>query len=262
MPPPQFSQPTFDIEKFLGPLGEGHVARKFKKGGVIFSQGDPCQHVCHISVGVVKLSVLSRIGREAVIGMLGPGDFCGEACLSGQPTRTYTATAMSPAEVLFIEPQTMARLLHAQPAFADQFIAHMLSRSSRIESDLADQLFNSSERRLARTLLLLSRYGQSHPQTALPRISQQMLAEMIGTTRSRVNFFMNRFKRLGLIEGGRQIKINPALLGVVLYDDRTQEAEDDRKAGDATRVRKAPAPAPPRGRPARQASRGRSRHRR
>jgi CRP-like cAMP-binding protein len=169
----------------------------------------------------VKLSVLSKTGKEAVVAMLGPGDFFGEGCLAGQKYRMGSATAITPSAVLFVEKANMVRLLHKQHAMSDRFISHMLTRNIRIEEDLIDQLFNSAEKRLARTLLLLARYGkQDKPVRAVPPISQETLAEIIGTTRSRVNFFLNKFKRLGFIEydGELPLKINNSLLSVVLHD--------------------------------------------
>jgi CRP-like cAMP-binding protein len=167
---------------------------------------------------VIKISVLSRIGKEAVIAMLSPGDFFGEGALAGQTVRIETATALAPSSVLTIEKEAMVRLLHEEPLFADRFLSHMLARNMRIEADLVDQLFNSSEKRLARTLLLLARYGQADPQRTLPKISQETLAEMIGATRARVNFFMNKFRKLGLIEYNGSLKVNSSLLTVVLHD--------------------------------------------
>jgi CRP-like cAMP-binding protein len=210
--------PHFDVEAFLSAAASSGKVRTYHEGAVVFAQGDAAGDVRYLQRGVIKLSVLSRIGKEAVVAMLGPGDFFGEGVLAGQSIRIGTATAMADCGVLVIEKAAMVRLLHKQPEFADRFLAHMLSRNIRIESDLVDQLFNSSEKRLARTLLLLARYGQSTPQRELPRISQETLAEMIGTTRSRVNFFMNKFRRLGLIEYNGGLKINNALLGVVLHD--------------------------------------------
>jgi CRP-like cAMP-binding protein len=167
----------------------------------------------------VKLSVLSTTGREAVVGMLGPGDFFGEGCLAGQSVRMGSATAITASRILFVDKAQMVRLLHKQHALSDRFIAHMLARNIRIEEDLIDQLFNSSEKRLARTLLLLAQYGKDEsPQTDVPRISQETLAEMIGTTRARVNFFMNKFQRLGFIDYKDGLKINNALLTIVLHD--------------------------------------------
>jgi len=175
----------------------------------------------YIQAGGIKLSVLSKTGREAVVAMLGPGDFFGEGCLAGQPLRMGSATATTPTTILLVDKEEMVGLLHQEHAMSDRFIAHMLARNIRIEEDLIDQLFNSSEKRLARTLLLLARYGkQDKPARVVPTISQETLAEMIGTTRSRVNFFLNKFKKLGFIEydGDHPLKINSSLLSVVLHD--------------------------------------------
>jgi CRP-like cAMP-binding protein len=185
----------------------------------IFAQGDPATSVMYVEKGVVRLSVLSHAGKEAVVAVLDAGHFFGEGCLAGQPQRIATATAMAPCTILSVEKQEMVRQLHARPAFADRFLAHMLTRNIRIEEDLIDQLFNSSEKRLARTLLLLARYGeQEASHRALPRVSQELLAEMVGTTRSRVNFFMNKFRKLGFIDYNGGLKINNSLLTVVLRD--------------------------------------------
>ena len=184
----------------------------------MFTQGDAGQDVRYLQKGAIKLSVLSRIGKEAVVAMLVPGDFFGEGVLAGQSIRIGTATAMSPSSVLTIEKAALVRLLHEEPAFADRFLSYMLHRNIRIEADLVDQLFNSSEKRLARTLLLLARYGDDTPTRKLPKISQETLAEMIGATRSRVNFFMNKFRKLGLIEYNGGLKVNPSLLTIVLHD--------------------------------------------
>lgn len=194
---------------------------KYGRGETIFTQGDPCDHVMCIQSGGVKLSVLSKTGREAVVAMLGPGDFFGESCLAGQPIRIGSATAITPSAILLVRKEKMVRLLHKQHAMSDRFISHMLSRNIRIEEDLLDQLFNSSEKRLARALLLLARYGkQPKPTRVVPVVSQETLAEMIGTTRSRVNFFLNKFKKLGFIEydGKQPLKVNNSLLSVVLHD--------------------------------------------
>jgi CRP/FNR family cyclic AMP-dependent transcriptional regulator len=185
----------------------------------IFAQGDPATSVMYVESGAVRLSVVSHAGKEAVIAVFESGDFFGEGCLAGQTRRMASATAMAPSTIVHIEKQDMARELHARPLFADRFLKHMVTRSIRVEADLIDQLFNSSEKRLARMLLLLARYGEpeaSH--RTLPKISQETLAEMIGTTRSRVNFFMNKFRKLGFIEYNGVLKINNALLGVVLRD--------------------------------------------
>ncbi len=185
----------------------------------IFAQGDPAPSVMYVEQGAVRLSVLSHAGKEAVVAVLDPAHFFGEGCLAGQSQRMATATAMTACTIVVVDKQEMVRLLHAKPAFADRFLTHMLTRNIRIEEDLIDQLFNSSEKRLARTLLLLARYGQpdaSH--RTLPRVSQETLAEMVGTTRSRVNFFMNKFRKLGFIEYNGGLKIHNSLLSVVLRD--------------------------------------------
>jgi CRP-like cAMP-binding protein len=192
---------------------------RYRRGSLVFTQGAQANNVFYIQEGGVKLSVLSRRGREAVVAMLAPGDFFGEGCLAGQSLRMGTATALVPTTVWRIQKREMLRTLHEQSALSDRFIAHMLTRNIRIEEDLIDQLFNSSEKRLARTLLLLARYGEPlTPQHVLPKLSQELLAEMIGTTRSRVNFFMNKFRKLGFIEYNGGLKINSSLLSVVLRD--------------------------------------------
>jgi CRP/FNR family cyclic AMP-dependent transcriptional regulator len=212
-------KPAFDAEAFLRSAGAGKRIGTYRSADVTFSQGDASVSVMYIREGAVKLSVLSRGGKEAVVAMLGPGDFFGERALAGHPIRLETATAMTATRALIIPKQQMIRLLHHQHALSDRFISYMLARNIRIEEDLVDQLFNSSEKRLARTLLLLARYGkpdQTH--RVLPRISQETLAEMVGTTRSRVNFFMNKFKKLGFIEYNGGLKINHSLLTVVVHD--------------------------------------------
>lgn len=188
-------------------------------GATIFAQGDPATSVLYLETGTVRLSVLSHAGKEAVIAVLDAGRFFGEGCLASQTQRMSSAAAMSPSTIISVEKAQMVRQLHSRPAFADRFLRHMLTRNIRIEEDLIDQLFNSSEKRLARTLLLLARYGE--PQAshrALPRVSQETLAEIVGTTRSRVNFFMNKFRKLGFIEYNGGLKINNSLLSVVLHD--------------------------------------------
>ena len=210
--------PGFDLEHYLESTGPARKVVRFRRGAVVFSQGDPSDDVRYLLEGSIKLSVLSPLGKEAIVAILTAGSFFGEGALAGQPIRISTATAMTASTVLVIEKAAIVRLLHEQPTFADRFIAHMLSRNIRIEADLVDQLFNSSEKRLARTLLLLARYGQANPQPTLPKISQETLAEMIGATRSRVNFFMNKFKKLGFIEYNGGIKVNTALLSIVLHD--------------------------------------------
>ena len=209
----------FNAQAFLESAGIAKTSEDYGRGEAIFTQGDACEHVLYIQSGGVKLSVLSKAGREAVVAMLGPGDFFGEGCLAGQPVRMGSATAITGSTSLQVDKDQMVRLLHKQHALSDRFIAHMLARNIRIEEDLVDQLFNSSEKRLARTLLLLARYGeQDKPQKAVPKISQATLAEMVGTTRSRVNFFMNKFKRLGFIEYKEGLKVHNSLLTVVLHD--------------------------------------------
>jgi len=211
--------PAFDPEAFLNSPGIARKILTFAAGAPIFAQGDAANTVLYVQQGRVKLSVVSRTGKEAVVGVLGPGDFFGEGALAGQPVRLATATAMSPSRVLVVTKRHMIRLLHEQHALSDRFIAHMLARNTRLEEDLVDQLFNASEKRLARTLLLLARYGKPDgPRQVLPKISQEVLAEMVGTTRSRVNFFMNKFRKLGFIEYNGGLKVHRALLSVVLHD--------------------------------------------
>jgi len=212
------TRPGFNVEAYLDSTDPARTVVKYQRGDVVFSQGDPSDDVRYIQEGAIKLSVLSRVGKEAVVAMLGVGDFFGEGALAGQSLRIGTATAIEPSSVLVIEKEAMIRLLHDEPAFSDRFISYMLTRNMRIEADLVDQLFNSSEKRLARTLLLLARYGQAHPQRTLPKISQETLAEMIGATRARVNFFMNKFRKLGLIEYNGELKVNSSLLSIVLHD--------------------------------------------
>lgn len=191
----------------------------YRRGEFIFKQGDAADHVLYVKSGGVKLSLLSKMGRQAVVGLLGPGEFFGEGALAGQPLRMGSASALSPSEIQQIDLDTMVRLLHQEHSMSDRFISHMLARNIRIEQDLIDQLFNSSEKRLARTLLLLARYGKHDaPIRAIPPISQETLAEMVGTTRSRVNFFMKKFQRLGFIDYSDGLKVNNSLLTVVLHD--------------------------------------------
>ena len=212
---------AFNAQAFLDSAKVAKTVVQYGRGDVIFTQGDECDHVMYIQTGGVKLSVLSKTGKEAVVAMLGPGDFFGEGCLAGQTFRMGSATAITPSTILLVGKEKMVRLLHKQHAMSDRFIAHMLARNIRIEEDLIDQLFNSSEKRLARTLLLLARYGKrDKPVRLVPQISQETLAEMVGTTRSRVNFFLNKFKKLGFIEYNNDLplKINSSLLSVVLHD--------------------------------------------
>jgi CRP-like cAMP-binding protein len=209
----------FDAQKFLESGGIAKEVVDYRPLAVIFAQGDHSDSVMYIRKGTVRLSVVSRGGKEAVIAMLGRGDFIGEGALAGQPVRMATATAVSATTIFVVPKKQMIQLLQEEAGFSNRFIMFMLSRNVRIEEDLVDQLFNSSEKRLARTLLLLARYGmEDRPQGVLPHLSQETLAEMIGTTRSRVNFFMNKFRKLGFIEYNGGLKINTALLSVVLHE--------------------------------------------
>jgi CRP/FNR family cyclic AMP-dependent transcriptional regulator len=214
------SAPSFDVQGFLKSAGVAARIVRLPTGALVFSQGAQANSVFYVQEGGAKLSVLSSAGKEAVVAMLGRGDFFGEGCLAGQALRMGTATAVMPTALLRIPKRDMLRMLHEHPDFSDRFIAHMLTRNIRIEEDLVDQLFNSSEKRLARTLLLLARYGKEETsQRVLPKLSQETLAEMVGTTRSRVNFFMNKFRKLGLIEyNGGGLKVNSSLLSIVLHE--------------------------------------------
>src|SRR6202171_6381981 len=211
---------AFDAQAFLDSAGVARKVVEYRRSEKIYSQGDPTKGVKYIQKGAVKLSVVNEVGKEAVVAILGPGDFFGEGCLAAQSVCMGTATAITSTLILFIEKNEMIRVLHAEHAFSDRFISHMLTRNIRVEGDLIDQLFNSSEKRLARTLLLLARYGkEDQPEGMIPKISQETLAEMIGTTRSRVNFFMNKFRKLGFIKynnGGLQV--HKSLLSVVLHE--------------------------------------------
>jgi len=211
---------AFNAQDFLDSLGASRKVVEFGKKKTIFSQGDLADNVLYIQKGRVRLSVVSENGKEAVVALLAPGDFFGAGCVAGQTHRIRTATALIATTVLIIEKKEMIRVLHTGHELSDRFIAHMLRRNIRVEEDLVDQLFNSTEKRLARTLLLLARYGKDDkPQTTLPKISQEVLAEMIGATRSRVNFFMNKFKKQGFIKYEGGLQIDTSLLSVVLHDD-------------------------------------------
>src|SRR6202158_1110130 len=210
---------AFDAQAFLDSAGVARRVVEYRRSQKIYSQGDPATSVMYVQEGGVKLSVVNEVGKEAVVAILGPGDFFGEGGMAGQSVRMGTATAVVPTSLLVIEKNEMIRVLHAEHAFSDRFVSHMLSRNIRIEEDLIDQLFNSTEKRLARTLLLLARYGEEdQPERVLQKVSQETLAEMIGTTRSRVNLFMNKFRTLGFIEYNGKIKINKSLLTVVLHE--------------------------------------------
>ena len=211
---------AFNAQAFLDSAGIARRIVEFRARAVIYSQGDPCDAVMYLQKGAVLLSVVSETGKQAIVATLGPGDFFGEGALAGQPVRIGTASATTASRVLVIDKHEMLRVLHEQHEFSDRFITHMLTRNVRIEADLIDRLFNSSEKRLARTLLLLARYGKQddEPQRVIPKVSQEALAEMVGTTRSRVNFFMNKFRKLGFIEYNGGLTIKDSLLSVVLHD--------------------------------------------
>jgi len=209
----------FDVQAFLDSANLSRRVVHFARGALVFAQGAPADSVFYLQKGVVRLSVSSAAGKEAVVAMLGPGDFFGEGSLAGQLIRMGTARAMVATTVVRIPKREMQRILHEQVAFSDRFIAHMLARNIRIEEDLVDQLFNSTEKRLARALLLMARHGhQEESAREVPRVSQEILAEMVGTTRSRVNFFMNKFRKLGLIDYNGTLQVNDSLLNVVLHD--------------------------------------------
>ena len=218
---------AFDAKEFLEKLGAGKSILELEKNENIFTQGDVADTVFYIQKGKVKLTVIYKQDKEAVVGILGPGQFFGEGCMNGHPLRIATTTAMESCLITSITKQTMKTALHEQPAFSELFVAYLLTRNSRIEEDLIDQLFNSSERRLARMLLLLSHFGkEGTPQLISPNISQETLAEMIGTTRSRVSHFMNKFRKLGLISYNGHIEVNSSLLDAVLHD-RPELKEDE-----------------------------------
>jgi CRP-like cAMP-binding protein len=209
----------FDVKKFLATSGRDHSIKKFPKGAVIFEQGGPADAIFFIRGGKVKITVLSTRGKEAVVGVLSVGQFFGEGALNGQKVRMSNATSMDDCTIVTLSRSLMLRTLNEQPGFSNFFIEHLLSRNLRIEEDLVDQLFNSSEKRLARILLLLANFGkEGKPQTVIPDITQETLAEMIGTTRSRVSFFLNKFRKLGFIEYNGKFEVHSSLLNVVLHD--------------------------------------------
>lgn len=212
-------QAAFDPKAFLAIVGEGKTILEFQKDKIVFAQGDAADTVFYIQKGRVKVVVISEQGKEAVVGIFGPGQFFGEGCMNGHSVRIATTTAMEDCLVTVITKTAMLATLHDQPMFSEMFMAYLLTRNSRIEEDLIDQLFNSSEKRLARLLLLLANFGkEGSPQPIIPNISQETLAEMIGTTRSRVSFFMNKFRKLGFISYNGKIEVNSSLLNAVLYD--------------------------------------------
>lgn len=209
----------FDPNKFLATVGEGREIIMFRKKHTLFSQGEVCDAVFYLQSGKVKLTVVSTNGKEATLGILGAGDFFGEGCLIGQTLRMTTATAVTEGAVLRVDKKSMMRVLHEERLFADTFVRYLLKQNIRREEDLVDQLFNSSEKRLARVLLLLAHIGkEGTPETIIPQISQETLAEMVGTTRPRVNFFMNKFKKLGFIDYNGGLQVRSSLLNVILHD--------------------------------------------
>ncbi len=210
----------FDPKVFLASVSGGRTISSYRKDEVIFSQGRPADAVFYIQQGKVKITVIFEQGKEAVVAVLGPDEFCGEGCLTGQPLRLATAVAMTECEIMRLEKGTMVHVLHEEPAFSEFFVSHLLTRTIRVEADLVDQLFNSSEKRLARALLLLANFGkESQPEPTIAKVSQETLAEMIGTTRSRVSFFMNKFRKLGLINYNGNIEVHSSLLNVVLHEE-------------------------------------------
>ncbi len=215
--------PDFDLESFLAAAGKGRTLGEYPKSHQVFSQGDPADAIFYIQKGKMKLTVVSKQGKEAVVAILGAGDFFGEGCLAGQTLRMASAASMTECSIMRLEKAGVIRLLHDQPAFSELLLRHLLSRNIRIEEDLVDQLFNSSEKRLARVLLLLANFGKEGiPQPVIPKISQETLAEIVGTTRSRVSFFMNRFRKLGFIQYNSQVtgdlEVHSSLLNVILHD--------------------------------------------
>jgi CRP/FNR family cyclic AMP-dependent transcriptional regulator len=211
---------TFDPKTFLAQVGLGRTILKYPKNKVIFAQGGPCDAVFYIQEGRAKITVLSTRGKEATIALLGAEDFIGESCItSDQPLRMSSATAITDCSVLRIEKQAMLKVLHSEHSFSDLFVVYLVSRNNQIQADLVDQLFNSAEKRLARTLLLLARFGkEGRTENVTPKISQETLAEMVGTTRARVNFFMNRFRQLGLIDYNGGLEVHSSLLDIVLHE--------------------------------------------
>jgi CRP/FNR family transcriptional regulator, cyclic AMP receptor protein len=210
---------SFNAQKFLDTAGVARKVMEYSRGETIYSQGETASTVMYIQKGGVKLSVVNGSGKEAVVAMFGPTDFFGEGCMAGQSIRMGTTSAVTPTTALVIQKEELLRVLHSQHELSDHFITYMLAHNIRVEEDLIDQLFNSSEKRLARALLLLARYGeQDQPERVLAKVSQETLASMVGTTRSRINFFMNKFRKLGFIEYNGTIKINKSLLTVVLHE--------------------------------------------
>jgi CRP/FNR family transcriptional regulator, cyclic AMP receptor protein len=227
------SSVSFDPKSFLAKVGEGRRMDRYRKDQIVFSQGEPADAVFYIQKGKVKVTVVSEQGKEAVIAMLGSDDFFGEGCLAGQPRRMATVATMTDCAIMRLEKASIIRLIHDEPAFSEMFIAHLLARTIRIEEDLIDQLFNSSEKRLARLLLLLANFGKDgRPEPVIAKISQETLAEMIGTTRARVSFFMNKFRKLGFIDYNGGIEVHSSLLNVVLHDHPQVKASESETPPD------------------------------
>jgi CRP/FNR family transcriptional regulator, cyclic AMP receptor protein len=213
------AKPAFDPKAFLAKANGGRTISQYRKNQIVFSQGDLADSVFYIHDGKVKVTVISEQGKEAVVAVLGSDEFCGEGCLTGQPRRVATATAMTECKIMRLEKAAMIQVLHDEPAFSEMFVSHLLTRTLRVEADLVDQLFNSSEKRLARALLLLANFGKDgKPETIIAKVSQETLAEMIGTTRSRVSQFMNKFRKLGFIKYNGTMEVHSSLLSVVLHD--------------------------------------------
>jgi CRP/FNR family cyclic AMP-dependent transcriptional regulator len=211
---------SFDVKVFLNTVDGGRTVTNYRKNRQIFAQGDAADSVFHIQEGQVKLSVVSEVGKEAVVALHGTGDFFGEGCLSGQSLRLATATALTDCVIMRLDKAAIVRVLHEQPKFSEMFLAYILARNARVEADLVDQLFNSSEKRLARLLLLMANFGkEGRPEPVIAKVSQETLAEMVGTTRSRVSFFMNKFRKLGFIDYNGDLEIHNSLLNMVLHDD-------------------------------------------
>jgi len=214
------SKAAFDLHAFLANANGGRAISTCRANQALFSQGEAADAVFFIQRGKVKMTVLSERGKEAIVAILGTGDFCGEGCLAGQPRRMATAAAMEDSKIMRLEKAAMIRLLHDEPEFSERFMSHLLARNVRVEADLVDQLFNSSEKRLARVLLILANFGkEGKPEPVIAKINQETLAEMIGTTRSRVSFFMNKFRKMGLIDYNGHLQIHSSLLNVILHDD-------------------------------------------
>jgi CRP-like cAMP-binding protein len=227
------TKPTFDPKVFLATVNGGRTISKYRKDQIIFSQGNPADAVFYIQKGKVKITVVSEQGKEAVVAILGPGQFFGEGCLNGHPLRMATTRAMEECVITRLEKATMIATIHDEPEFSELFMAYLLSRNSRIEEDLIDQLFNSSEKRLARLLLLLANFGkEGKPEPIVGKFSQETLAEMIGTTRSRVSYFMNKFRKLGFVEYNGRLEVHNSLLNVILYDKPEIKTTDARSWPD------------------------------